>query len=44
MDQYEEYRLSLIATGYTPEMAQKIADGMKLFIYNIKDITTEEGK
>jgi ABC-type uncharacterized transport system permease subunit len=45
MDQYEEYRLSLIATGYSPEMAQRIADGMKSFIANItSNIPTEEGK
>jgi len=42
MPEFEEYRLALIASGYTPEMAQKIADGMKIFTTNIT--TTNEGK
>jgi hypothetical protein len=42
MREFEEYRLALIASGYTPEMAQKIVEGMYIFTTSIT--TTNEGK
>jgi hypothetical protein len=42
MSEFDDYRIALIESGYTPEMAQKIADGMKLFVNNVT--TNQEGK
>jgi hypothetical protein len=36
-----EYLEALVASGYTPETAQKIAEGMDTFINNISQ---KEGK